>query len=422
MNDKLKINRARLLSRLDALGEIGRNSAGGIDRQLGSEADEKGRLWLRKCWQEELGLQVIADGIANLWGMQPSPSSSKPILLGSHHDTVPNGGKYDGALGVLMATEILQTLQEQQVKLQHPLQLISFTGEEPNDFSVSTLGSKVLCGRLDAEQVSRMRHRRTGETLPQALARLGGNIQEVDAARLAPNRIAAFLECHIEQGRILDEKRQAIAPVSCITGIYREIITVCGESNHAGTTHYKDRQDALAAAAEIILAAETIMTKFDPAEIAATVGRLKVVPNASNIVPGKVMLSLDLRTANPRLRQQALAFWQEELANIQSRRSIKIQRELNLDQQEMPMDAEVIQALQDAAESTVQGTEPLVSMAGHDAANMARLTKSGMLFVRTTEGYSHCPRETAPDDAIEIAANTLLQAVLLLDRRLDADA
>ena len=420
MAEGIKINRQRLLARLDALSSIGRNDEGGIDRQLGSLPDEEARAWLTQCWQESLGLTVETDGIANLWGKQAGKDGKRPIVLGSHHDTVPNGGKYDGALGVLLGTEVLQTLQEQQVELAHPLWLLSFTGEEPNDFSVSTLGSKVIAGRLTADDVRKMKHRKTGESLPDALKRLGGDIDKVDAARLGTDALAAFLECHIEQGRVLYDEQHAVAAVSCITGIYREVITVCGEANHAGTTQPKDRRDALAAAAEVVLAAEAIMKDPAFAGVSVTIGRLTLTPNASNIIPGNVVMTFDMRTADAELRQKALALWQGKLRDISSRRAVNIQRETNLDQPEKKMDDMVIQALEDAASANGQEPEALVSMAGHDAANMARVTKAGMLFVQTINGYSHCPQEEAAADAIEIAANTMLEAVRILDRRLDA--
>lgn len=420
MAEAIKINRQRLMTRLDELSKIGKNAAQGIDRQLGSIPDEEARAWLTRCWQHELGLTVKTDGIANLWGQQAEKSGNRPIVLGSHHDTVPNGGKYDGALGVLLGTEVLQTLQENQVELKHPLWLISFTGEEPNDFSVSTLGSKVLAGRLTAADVKKMKHRKTGEALPDALQRLGGDIQQVDGARLAMNELAAFLECHIEQGRVLYDEQHAVAAVSCITGIYREVITISGEANHAGTTKLKDRRDALVAAAEVVLAAEAIMKVPEFAGVAVTIGRLTLTPNASNIIPGKVVMTFDLRTADAKIRQQALALWQEKLGEISNRRSVSIEREVNLDQPERRMDDMVIEAFEEAATGNGQEPEVLVSMAGHDAANMARVTKAGMLFVQTVNGYSHCPQEEAAADAIEIAANTMLAAVRILDRRLDA--
>lgn len=416
---KYKINSARLMTRLQDLAKIGQNKNGGIDRQLASEADAEARKWLINCWRDELGLLVKIDPIANLWAENPeSITSKKPIVLGSHHDTVPNGGMFDGALGVLMATEVMQTLLENQAALEHPLKLVSFTGEEPNSFSVSTLGTKVLSGRLRTEDLVQIKDRSTGESLQSAISRLGGDILQADAARLPPDSIAGFLECHIEQGRRLFDRQDAVAAVTCITGIYREIITISGEANHAGTTQLENRKDALSTAAEVCLAVEDIMRGNDFEDVAATIGRIFIEPNASNIIPGTAVLTLDLRTADPKKRQQALKKLGERLQEIAALRKIRIDRSLNLDQPEMPMDPLVIDSLSEAAVANGENVRLLVSMAGHDAANMARLTKAGMLFVQSVDGYSHCPQEHTHEAEIITAANVMLDAVLLLDRRL----
>lgn len=416
---KVKINAPRLLQHLADLAQVGANPLGGIDRQLGSPGDSEARVWLKRLWQEEMGLTVTTDAIANLWVSAPQQNTARPIVIGSHHDTVPRGGAYDGALGVLMATEVMATIQENNITLRHPLQVISFTGEEPNDFSVSTLGSKVLCGRLLEEDLMQLKHRVTGEPLETAIARLGGDIHQVaEHARLAQDSIAGFIECHIEQGRRLYDAGERVAAVTCITGIYREIITVTGEANHAGTTIHRHRRDALNAAAEVTLAVEKIMYALGFDDVSATVGRMVVSPNSSNIIPGSVTLTLDLRTANPEHRSRALEFLAGEIERIASERHVTIERELNLDQSEMPMAPVVIEALEDGAEAIGEPRRELVSMAGHDAANMARLTSAGMLFVATIDGYSHCPQEDAPPEAIAAAAQNMLEAVLLLDRRL----
>lgn len=413
-----QINPERLQENLTALAAIGRNTAGGIDRQLGSLADSEARAFLTKLWAD-MGLLVRTDAIANLWGESSDAPEEKPIVIGSHHDTVPNGGAYDGALGVLLATEVKAALLESGIRLRHPVTLLSLTGEEPNDFSVSTLGSKVLCGRLLEKDLEVLKNRVTGESLEKAIRRLGGDIHRVaEHARLPKDQLAAFLECHIEQGRRLYDAGEKIAAVTCITGIYREIIRVRGEANHAGTTQGRDRRDALAAAADVVLAAEELMRLSPTGDLAATVGRVKVMPNASNIVPGLVTLTLDLRTADPVLRAEALKQFGAAIHRIEKGRGVRIERDQNLDQPEMKMAPVVIRAFEDAAEALGEPRRELVSMAGHDAANMARITQAGMLFVSTVDGYSHCPQEAAPEEAIAVAAQAMLEAVLLLDGRL----
>jgi len=417
----VQVNGSRLLQRLQALAQIGANAQGGIDRQLASAADIEARAWLERCWAQELGLRVRTDAVLNLWGeggagLEPD---LKPLVIGSHHDTVPNGGRFDGALGVLMATEALQSLQEQGVKLRHPVWLLSFAGEEPNGFSISTFGSKVLCGRLTSQDIERLKHRDTGEKLTAAIDRMGGDASAIDSAQLVPGSFAGFMECHIEQGRRLIDAGETAAAVSCITGIYREVITVQGEANHAGTTLYKDRRDALAAASEVVLAVESLIRDPALAGVAATVGHIEASPNASNIVPGTVTMSLDLRTADPALRKQALKQLGGAIDAIAARRQVKITSTLNLDQAEMPLDATVRTAIHDACVATGQRDQLLVSMAGHDAANMARLGPSGMLFIASVDGYSHCPQEYSRDADVVKGANIFVQALLNMDRRLD---
>lgn len=415
---KVLINQQRLLSRLDKMAVFGFNAqTGGINRQLGSQADKDTRNWLFNIWQNEMKLNVTIDPVANMWGHYAKHLANKPIVFGSHHDSVPNGGKYDGALGVLMAMEAMQSIRENHIRTRHPLEIISFTGEEPNSFSVSTLGSKVLCGRLTKKDIFKLKDKNTGQPLNETIDWLGGNSEEIDKAQLTPNSMTAFLEFHIEQGQRLYRKHESVAAVTCITGIYREIITVQGEANHAGTTQLQDRKDALCAASKVILLIEKLMKKFK--DIAVTVGQIKIKPNASNIIPGIAVFTMDLRTAYPEIRQKALNVLDEQITEISKQRKIKITREVNLDQAEMPMNKQVIKAICEAMNNENQPIENLVSMAGHDAANMARLTKSGMLFAQSVEGYSHCPKEyTMPKDVI-IAAQVYLDTILILDKELD---
>lgn len=413
----IRINRNRLINHIQSLARIGQNSGGGIDRALGSQADKEAREWLVNYWKQELGLDTRIDPIANLWIDWPGTESDKAIAIGSHHDTVPDGGKYDGALGVLIATEILQTLMEQGIQLRHPLSVISFTGEEPNPYNVSTLGSKVVSGRLKEQDLLHYSHRRTKEALLDAIEKLGGDRQQIEKALLTDQQIAWFIECHIEQGKRLEQRDIPVATVSGITGIHRELITVTGEANHAGTTMMGDRKDAALAAAEIILEVEEVAKKFGD-ELVATVGYLTIEPNEANIIPGAAKMILDLRTYQKELQIEALHFLKEKIKNIEEQRDVMISQEIILDQAPMPMHEEVMKAIncgiQDIGIKAIQ----LVSMAGHDAANMARVTKAGMIFLRSVGGKSHCKEEYSTEEDIEKAANAMLKAVLHLDKEL----
>nr|WP_231036469.1 hydantoinase/carbamoylase family amidase [Pectinatus sottacetonis] len=400
------------------LSQIGLNhTTGGIDRQLGSIGDKNARIWLKRIWKNEMHLNIYIDPIANLWGSYSRHLENKPIVFGSHHDSVADGGKYDGAMGVIIAMEVIQTIKENHIIMRHPLEIVSFTGEEPNSYLVSTLGSKVLCGRLNKDDIFKLSDKNTGQLLSKTIDLLGGNSQKIDSARLDKKLMTAFLEFHIEQGRCLFNQQQSVAAVTCITGIYREIITVIGEANHAGTTHLENRKDALCAAAQLCLDIENIMNECS--HLAITVGKLKVKPGAASVIPGRVILTIDMRTVYPAEKEKALVLLQKIVTKISQVRGVRIERKINLDQLEMPMDSNVINAMADAFVKNEQPVIKMVSMAGHDAANMARLTKAGMLFAQSVDGYSHCPREyTAPKDIV-IAAQVYLDTLLILDKELE---
>lgn len=418
LND-IKINMKRLEENLQALSRIGRNVAGGIDRALGSEADRMARRWLIDYWEEQLGKPVRIDAIANMWVRREGKENLPPIVIGSHHDAVPNGGMYDGALGVLVATEIMQQLKEQQIETRHPIEVVSFTGEEPNPFNVSTLGSKVLSGRLKKEDLLALKNREDGSSLQECILQIGGDITKADEAFIKPNDIRAFIECHIEQGRRLFDRRKAVATVSQIIGIYRENVEIIGEANHAGTTVMKDRHDALIAASEFCLAFEKLIKDRNDEALVGTIGYLDVFPNSANIIPGNVSLTLEIRTCSPEVKESLVKEIAKVAYQIEGQRGVTIKRKVNLDQREMPMDQDVMKAVARGITAIGEEDIELISMAGHDAANMQRVTKSGMIFVQSIEGKSHCPEEKTNMGEIEKVASAMLKAVLILDKEMD---
>lgn len=403
------------MKNLFELGKIGENEKGGIDRAFGSENDLKAREWLKNYWKKETEIEAQVDPIANLWVKYNSEKNLPAIVIGSHHDAVPDGGKYDGAMGVLMATEVLQTIQENKILMRHPLTVVSFTGEEPNPFNVSTLGSKVICGRLKRKDLN-LFNRLNGESLKSAVAKAGGDIEKADEALLSAKEIGAFIECHIEQGCRLEAKNLPLATVNCITGIYREMYTVIGEANHAGTTVMTNRRDAFLGAAELSLKLNEIAKSFHDNDVVATVGYVKVEPNEANIIPGQTQCIVDIRTYSPEIKQEIVDKITEAVRQVEEDQNVQINREVILDQQHMPMHPMVMKKISQGIETIGEENIELVSMAGHDAANVARFTKAGMLFVQSKDGKSHCREEySKPEDIIK-AANAMLEAVLLLDK------
>lgn len=417
--DEISINAKRLEKNLKDLSEFGKDESGGINRSLGSKADIESRAWIKKYWNQKLNLDTHNDPIANIWGANKLDSDEiLPIVIGSHNDSVPEGGMYDGALGVLMATEVLQTIQECKIKTRHPIQLISLTGEEPNPYQLSTVGSKALTGILTQDGIKKYKHIETGEPLSDAINRLGGAADQIDRMKLQKGQLAAFLECHIEQGRRLIDQNKPTAIVKDITGIYRELVTIKGESNHAGTTIISDRKDALLAASTIDLQLRKIIQDKKDDALVGTIGYLTVFPNAANIIPGEVEFNIDIRSAD-REKTEDVVRRLDDVFNELVARGFIIHRSVILDQDPVKMDTKVISKFDQIMNRQLGESINLTSMAGHDAANLARVTRAGMIFVASVDGKSHCKEEYSTIEDIEVTANVLLKTVLDLDKELD---
>ncbi|MNB65272.1 N-carbamoyl-L-amino acid hydrolase [compost metagenome] len=417
-SDKLHLNGSRLESSIRELGEIGRETGGGLYRTAFSQADLKGREWLKTVLHAE-GISIRTDEAANIWGSIPgSIPKLPPLVCGSHLDTVPNGGKFDGALGVLLALEVLRTLKDAGHQTRHPLVLVSFSAEEPNAYGFSTFGSRAASGKLSSRQIRDARSNE-GRLLSEALEEAGGDPGNLERAAIPPGALAAYLEVHIEQGKRLLRQRVPLGIVSSITGIYREQIRLKGEANHAGTTLMSDRRDALAAAAEIILAAEEICRLAPAPEVVGTVGMIGVTPGAANIIPGEALLTAEFRAATEAQMEHLLAAWDKALRRAAETREVKITRTPILKQSPVPMDRGIMMIAERQAERLQVPAMTLGSMAGHDAAHMASVTRSGMLFVPSIGGKSHCPDEESRMADILCAGNVLLHTLLVLDQSLD---
>lgn len=413
------VNEERIAKNIQNLAQFGMNKEGGIDRSLGSKADIQAREWLKKLWETELQATVAVDPAANLWAECAGKETLKPIVLGSHHDAVANGGKYDGAVGVLLATEVVQSLKEAGYKLRHPIKIVSFSAEEPNPYNISTLGSRLITGVLDSKQVGEATHAYTHEKLSETLKRLGGDVANIANHLLTDHDVGAFLECHIEQGRRLLDNGLSLAVVSTITGIYREEITIYGEANHAGTTVMENRHDALLAGAELSLAVEQAVIKQRRSDVVGTVGHFEISPNSANIIPGLAHLTLEMRVSNDQVLKELLVQLADKFAEIENKRQIIIKRQIILDQEAVPMDPMIRATLQQSIKASGDSYLDLPSMAGHDSVHMVPIAKTGMLFVPSLEGKSHCPEEETRIEDIVKAGNVLIRTVIALDKELD---
>lgn len=412
----MRINIERLMQDIEFYAKYGSTLNQGITRPSFSEDDYK----VREIFIDQLknmGLSVSIDPIANIWGrLEGSQKQAQSIVIGSHLDTVPNGGKFDGALGVLAAKEIIQTLIDHQRVLKHPVEIVSFTAEEPNDFNISTMGSRALAGKLSYETLSRAKNSKQ-EDLASFVARAGGNLEELSA--IQRKDIAAYLELHIEQGQRLERKGLSIGVVDGIVGIYRDVIIVEGSQNHSGTTMMIDRRDALVASSKIVTQVDEIARKYSARDAVATVGAFNVYPNAANIIPGRVELIFEIRSVFPEDRDGIKEEVHAYLSELEDQSEVKISIENILNQPEAVFDQDMVGFLCDAATSLQLPYTVFPSMAGHDATHLADISKTAMIFVKSIGGISHHQDELSLPADIEAAANTLLQALLLADQALD---
>ncbi|MFS8664371.1 MAG: Zn-dependent hydrolase [Limnochordales bacterium] len=414
--DLPRVDGARIQEALERFARIGGTGDGGVQRLCFSEEDRRAREALRRWW-EELGLAVRIDAAANMFARREADGAGPVILLGSHMDTVPRGGRFDGALGVIVATEVVRCLMEAGIRTRHPLELVNFTGEEPNPFGRSTIGSRAVAGRLSPEELRAVGP--GGETLAQAMARFGGDPDHIERARRSRRDVAAYLELHIEQGRVLEKAGLPVGVVTHIAGIRRLGCRLLGEANHAGTTRMAERRDAAAGAAEVVLAVEELVRAAGEPAV-GTVGRLEIFPNAPNIVPGAAALTVELRHVDGGALEALAKACTERIAAIAARRGLTAHVEVAMASAPVPMHPGVVAAVERGCAQAGVPFMRLPSMAGHDASQMAAVAPTGMLFVASRDGKSHSPEEWSDPEAIEQGAQAMLAAVLELDRQLPA--
>ena len=348
-------------------------------------------------YMEAMGMTVQVDAVGNLRGLwQPTGASSQRLLMGSHTDTVPNAGAYDGVLGVVMALEWVQIAKE--LKLQLAIEVIAFSDEEGVRFGVPFIGSRAVAGRFDKALLARKDSE--GITMEAAIRGFGLDPNRVGEAALDGSALG-FVEIHIEQGPVLEAEGLSVAVVTGIVGQTRLTVEFIGHANHAGATPMRLRHDALAAAAEWITQVESLALSTDG--LVATVGKVAVEPNAANVVPGSVVVSLDLRHAHDPSRASAVKKLIDCANAIADRRGLALQCTGQLDQPAVPMDERLTSFLADAIEAAGMPVKHLPSGAGHDAMVMAARVPTAMLFLRSPGGLSHHPAEAVLEEDVEAA-------------------
>jgi beta-ureidopropionase / N-carbamoyl-L-amino-acid hydrolase len=399
----MKIDRARLAAGMDALGRIGETPRGGLTRLALTDEDRLGRDLLVR-WMKEAGLSVSVDQMGNIFGIRAGMETLAPVLMGSHADSVPTGGKYDGQLGVLCALEAIRSLEDRRARTRHPVGMVIFTNEEGARFQPAMIGSGVLAGKIPLEDAYNTRDR-DGKRLGDELERIG----YLGPEPCIPRPLRAYLELHIEQGPILEEEGLPVGVVEGIVAIAWSRLTLVGVQDHAGPTPMRIRHDALVAAADVVRAVREIPRRVG-GDLVSTVGRLDVSPNIPNAIPGRVSLSIDLRGPDEAGLTRALGMVDRLVRDASRREGVTYTLEHYWRVPRTEFDPGVVSAVERAARSLGCGHRRILSGAGHDAQYMAGICPTGMIFVPSRAGRSHCEEEFTGLDDIEHGANTLLLA------------
>lgn len=406
-----RVNEDRLHSTLMTLSTYGKNEKGGSDRIAYSSHDVEARDYVKEL-MIKAGMEVSVDFAGNIIGRRPGRNPEmKPISFGSHIDEVPNGGDYDGPVGSLAAIEVVQTLAENRLYTDHPLEVIIFTNEEGG-----VVGSRAIVGALSQEAIQVVSN--AGVTQAEGIKLLGGNPERIPEIKRNPGDIAAFLELHIEQGGNLYNEKLDIGVVEGIVAIEWWEISFKGKANHAGTTPMDMRKDPMLPAAELILEVNRIVNSFEGRQV-GTVGKIQAFPGAGNVIPGEVKLNLEIRD----LSSEKIWTIYKEIEAKAKELAEKSETQLDIKHIEVaskpaladPMIREIIQKV---AEKLGLTTKSLPSGAGHDAQEMARIAPMGMIFIPSKDGISHAPEEYSSKKDIANGANVLLNTILTLDRTL----
>ena len=398
----LTIDADRLAGRIESLAGIG------TSRLAFSEEDRRGRTCVMDM-MVDAGLEVRIDPATNIIGRRSGTMGGPAILFGSHIDTVPDGGRYDGILGSLAGIECLETLEDAGLETRHPLEVVVFANEEGQSFR-GLMGSRAMVGGLEASDLEQTDSH--GRTLAEVLEEFGGDAARID--QVVQSGVRAYLELHVEQGGILESEDISIGVVEGIVGIRYLDIRVVGNSNHAGTTPMELRRDALVAASRFVVAVDETIRTGNFCRV-GTVGKIEVHPNARNVVPGTVGLTLGLRDMDTERIDRTLEQLRTRALGIGEQSGVEFEIDDGERMEPANSDKQIVEAISKAAARLELSSRRMPSGAGHDAQMMARIAPMGMIFVPSAGGISHSDKEfTSPRDCAN-GANVLLQTILGID-------
>ncbi|WP_036185054.1 Zn-dependent hydrolase [Ureibacillus manganicus] len=369
---------------------------------------------MRLCMSKNMTVRM--DEIGNVIARKEGKNPLLPaIAIGSHLDSVYNGGKYDGLAGVIAGIEVVTMLEEENILLEHPLEIISFACEESSRFGVSTIGSKVMTGSINANELRRLKDANQ-ISFERAIEIQNLSLENLELAHRWPEEFKAFIELHIEQGPVLDYEGLDIGVVQAIAAPIRFEVNLYGQAAHSGTTPMHYRKDALVGASELILNLESLALKESVYGTVATVGVQNVKPGGMNIVPGEVFMLVDIRGIDMDSRKRVVDGLYDSIELLKKRRNLEIQVEKISEEKSVLMDSTIIDKLASVCEKLEYKHIKLSSGAGHDAMYMSKLTPTGMVFVPSHLGISHNPAEHTTMEQIWKVINVLKNCVIMIDR------
>ena len=408
----IAIDRDRLVREIEELALISDAEAPAVTRIVFSPTDLKARAWLiARC--KTAGLEVRQDAIGNIFAKWTGLEHGAPAVgTGSHTDAIPNAGKYDGVVGVLGGLEAIRSLQQSGFRPKHSIELLMFTSEEPTRFGIGCLGSRLLSGTMSSDAARKLLDK-DGTSIEELRAK-AGFIGAFESVKLPANYYKAFVELHIEQGPVLEQKKVTLGIVTDIAAPASLRITIEGSGGHAGGVLMPDRRDALCAAAELVLAIENAARTSGAVDTVATVGICEVFPGAVNSIPSRVNLTVDIRDTNLPRRDTLMNEIKSAHESIATRRQVSIYEELVNADAPAQCAAAIVETLSTACSKYNLPSLPMVSRAYHDSLFMSRIVPAGMLFIPCRNGYSHRPDEYASPEDIERGVTVLAETLAAL--------
>ena len=407
---EIKVNEQRIKSRIFELAKFGKGNIGNGYRVAFTKGDIEGRAWFIGL-MKKAGLEVTIDYAGNIIGKRKGKNTSlKPIAFGSHIDMVPDGGNYDGCVGSVGALEIIEVLNENNIVTEHPLEVIIFSNEEGG-----TIGSMAMAGHLTAEGMKQVSQ--SGLTMAGGIKAIGGKPDSIQFCIRKKGDIKAFLELHIEQGGILEKENIQIGVVEGIVGIIHWEVTVDGFANHAGTTPMNMRKDALLASSKLIVAVNEVINSYEGKQV-GTIGKIVALPGAYNVIPGKVILGLEIRDLLYEKIWKLFRDIEKRAASIASSSGTTISFEHQANESKPALTEKMLQQkIVASAKALGLTTKFMQSGAGHDSQEMALIAPVAMIFVPSVDGISHSPKEFTKVIDMANGANVLFQTILAIDKK-----